>query len=258
LAEVAVSREGALAVVVVDNVTKIYQMGKVQVHALRGVSLELAAGEFVAIMGPSGSGKSTLMNILGCLDRPTAGSYHLQGHDVGNQNDSQLAKIRNQHIGFIFQTFNLLPRLTARQNVELPLIYRGGYSRKQRRQAAEEALCAVGLADRMDHRPTELSGGQQQRVAIARALAGQPVIILGDEPTGALDSVTGQEVLSIFHELNARGLTVILVTHDENVAAHCRRVIRLHDGLVVSDTRTNGALNSPPGPAASGAKGVGA
>ena len=215
------------------DVTKIYRMGTVEVHALRGVSLHIDEGEMVAIMGPSGSGKSTLMNIIGCLDTPTAGSYHLAGQDVSQMDDDQLAQIRNKRIGFVFQTFNLLPRTAALDNVELPLIYGNG---KDRRQRAIAALESVGLGERVDHRPNELSGGQQQRVAIARALVTNPSIILADEPTGNLDSQAGQEVMAIFQQLNReRGITVVLVTHEPAIAAHTRRVISLRDGLIVGD-----------------------
>jgi len=215
-------------------VTKVYGMGGTKVHALAGINLQITTGQMVAIMGPSGSGKSTIMNIIGCLDRPTSGTYMMAGKEVGQIDDDDRAEVRNQHIGFIFQSFNLLPRLTALQNVETPLIYRGVAQRK-RRQLALDALRTVGLDDRGDHRPAQLSGGQQQRVAIARALASQPSILLADEPTGALDSRTGQEVLALFQRLHDQGRTVILVTHDERVAAHCKRIIRLRDGLIVSD-----------------------
>ena len=226
----------------IRQMTKLYGSGDTQVTALAGVSLEVDKGEMVAIMGPSGSGKSTLMNMIGCLDRPTDGEYWLAGKEVSRVDDNDRAEVRNLHIGFIFQGFNLLPKLTALQNVETPLIYRGIASRK-RRDMAQEALRRVGLGERGHHRPNQLSGGQQQRVAIARAIACEPSILLGDEPTGALDSRTGQEVLALFQELNAEGRTVVLVTHDERVAAHCKRVVRLSDGLVISDHLTRERLD---------------
>jgi len=232
-----------MAMISLRGVTKVYGMGDTTVHALAGIDLQVAEGEMVAIMGPSGSGKSTLMNILGCLDRPTGGEYHLAGQEVGQIDDNQRAEVRNHHIGFIFQGFNLLPKLNALQNVETPLIYRGVAARK-RKDLALAALREVGLGDRGHHKPAELSGGQQQRVAVARALASQPSILLGDEPTGALDTRTGQEMLSLFQDLNAHGRTVVIVTHDERVAAHCKRIVRLQDGRVVSDEEPPARLDA--------------
>jgi len=220
--------------ITLQDITKTYHMGTVDVHALCGVSLHIDQGEFLSIMGPSGSGKSTLMNVVGCLDSPTSGSYTLHGRDVSRLNDRQLAHLRNQELGFVFQQFNLLPRTTALRQVELPLIY-AALGIRERRQRAREALETVGLADRMSHRPDELSGGEQQRVAIARALVNRPSIILADEPTGNLDTRSGAEILAFFEQLNAQGITVIFVTHDADIAARSRRIIHLRDGLIEKD-----------------------
>jgi len=230
-----IEQQEAEPLIVLRDITKTYYMGTVEVKALRGVSLDIAQGELVSIMGPSGSGKSTLMNILGCLDLPTSGTYRLSGVDVQQLDDDQLAEIRNQRIGFVFQNFNLLPRTSALENVVLPLIY-AGVPGQERRRRAIEALEAVGLGDRLHHRPNELSGGQQQRVAIARALVTQPSIILADEPTGNLDSKSGAEIVEIFQRLNEEnGITVVFVTHDPDVAACTRRIVRLYDGRIVAD-----------------------
>ncbi len=218
-----------------ENITMVYQVGSEEVRALNEVSLSIDQNEYVAIMGPSGSGKSTLMNILGCLDTPTSGKYDLKGMDVSDMSDNELAEVRNREIGFVFQTFNLLPRASALHNVELPLIY-AGIPSARRRQMAEEALDSVGLRDRMTHKPNELSGGQRQRVAVARALVTGPSIILADEPTGNLDSKTGEDIMALFDEIHHRGNTIILVTHEENIAGHAKRVIRLLDGQISSDT----------------------
>jgi len=218
-----------------EKIVKNYRVGTIIVRALREVSLTINKNEYVAIMGPSGSGKSTLMNILGCLDTPTSGTYILNGTDVSKQPDSELAEIRNKEIGFVFQTFNLLPRYTALENVMLPLVY-AGFSKEERIKRAEEVMVSVGLADRMHHRPNELSGGQRQRVAIARALVNHPSIILADEPTGNLDSRTSVEIMSLFHDIHQKGNTIILVTHEEDIARHAHRIVRLRDGKVESDT----------------------
>jgi putative ABC transport system ATP-binding protein len=218
----------------IRDITKTYDMGEEKVHALSGVTLAIERGEYVAIMGPSGSGKSTLMNLIGCLDTPSSGSYVLNGREVATMTDDELAAIRNQEIGFVFQTFNLLPRTNALHQVELPLVY-SGLPRKERRERAIKALEAVNLADRMNHQPSEMSGGQRQRVAIARALINDPSILLADEPTGNLDSQTGIEIMALFDELNRRGNAIVLVTHEEDIAAHARRIVRLRDGKVRDD-----------------------
>jgi len=221
-------------IIEMSDLNKIYILGKTEVHALRGINVTIEKGEYTSIMGPSGSGKSTLMNIIGCLDVATSGVYHLNNQDVSGLNDDQLAKIRNKEIGFVFQTFNLLPRASALHNVELPLIY-NGTSSTTRKDKAKKALDIVGLSDRMDHKPNELSGGQRQRVAIARALVNDPAMILADEPTGNLDTSTGEEIMEIFDRLNEEGNTIILVTHEDFIARHSRRIIRLKDGLIENE-----------------------
>ncbi len=223
-----------MSLIRLDSICRRYEMGGETVHALRGVSISIERGEYVAIMGPSGSGKSTLMNIIGCLDTPSSGTYELNGHTVADMDDNDLADIRNREIGFVFQTFNLLSRSTALRNVELPLIY-AGIDIDERREIALAALADVGLADRVEHRPNEMSGGQRQRVAVARALVNKPSLLLADEPTGNLDSKTGEEILALFKALHAKGNTLIVVTHEEEVARHARRIIRIRDGLVASD-----------------------
>ena len=229
-----------MGIIETHDLWKTYVMGTEEIHALREVSLEIERGEYVAIMGPSGSGKSTLMNLIGCLDTPTKGSYQLNGKEVADMNDDDLARIRNEEIGFVFQTFNLLPRASALHNVELPLVYAGVRARERRERAAA-ALARVGLENRMDHRPNELSGGQRQRVAIARALVNSPSILLADEPTGNLDSVTSEEIMRVFGALHAAGQTVIMVTHEPDIAAHAERVVVLRDGRVESDRLQRGA-----------------
>jgi len=228
-----------MSLIRLQNISRRYQMGGETIHALRDVSLEIQRGEYVAIMGPSGSGKSTLMNLIGCLDTPSGGNYELNGVQVSQMDDNQLAEIRNKEIGFIFQTFNLLPRSNALRNVELPLIY-SGMPADERQEVALAALTNVGLADRIHHRPNELSGGQRQRVAVARALVNRPSILLADEPTGNLDTKTGAEIMVLFGELSRQGNTIIVVTHEEDVAKHARRILRIRDGLIAADEQRDG------------------
>ncbi|AWA30003.1 macrolide ABC transporter ATP-binding protein [Flavobacterium magnum] len=222
----------------IKDITRNFALGNETVYVLKGIDLEISKGEYVALMGPSGSGKSTLMNLLGCLDTPTSGTYILNGKNVSHMGDNELAEIRNKEIGFVFQTFNLLPRTTALDNVALPMIY-AGFSKSERHKRAKEVLAQVNLADRMDHQPNQLSGGQRQRVAIARALVNTPSIILADEPTGNLDSKTSVEIMKLFDDIHKNGNTVILVTHEEDIAAYAHRVIRLRDGVIESDTKNN-------------------
>lgn len=234
------------ALIQLRDVTKVYLMGTQEVRAMNGITLDVFRNEYVAVMGPSGSGKSTMMNIIGCLDTPTGGSYTLNGADVGDMDDDELAIIRNREIGFVFQTFNLLPRVTCLQNVELPLIY-SGMRKRDRQERASDVLRDVGLGDRIDHKPNELSGGQRQRVAVARALVTDPALILADEPTGNLDTKTGEEIMWLFEQLYRRGNTLIVVTHEEDIAQHARRIIRLRDGVIESDVPVaNPALADQP------------
>ncbi|MGG1658128.1 ABC transporter ATP-binding protein [Brevibacillus sp. NRS-1366] len=223
-------------VIQIESLKKQYQIGDQEIQALRGVSLTIEEGDFVAIMGPSGSGKSSMMNVIGCLDKPTSGEFYLDGFPVSEAHDDELAIIRNQKIGFVFQNFNLLPRTTAVENVELPLLY-GGFQAKERRKRAIEALVSVGLGERLNNKPNELSGGQQQRVSIARALVNDPVILLADEPTGALDTKTSEEIMGIFQQLNDAGKTVILVTHEPDIAEYAKRIVRFRDGQIITNER---------------------
>ncbi|MGN8225038.1 ABC transporter ATP-binding protein [Gracilimonas sp. BCB1] len=229
------------AVIEITDLTKVYQMGNTEVHALAGVTFDVEENEYIAIMGPSGSGKSTLMNMIGCLDTPTTGDYILNGSNVSNMDDAELAEVRNREIGFVFQTFNLLPRTSCLANAELPLIYAGMKS-ADRKERATEVLTKVGLGDRIDHKPNELSGGQRQRVAIARALVNRPSILLADEPTGNLDTKTGEEIMLLFEELYRQGNTIIVVTHEQEIADHARRIVRLRDGLIELDEKVENPL----------------
>ncbi len=230
-------------IISMSNISKLYKTGVIQVDALKNINFKVVSGEFVSIMGPSGSGKSTLLNVVGCLDKPSSGSYELAGHKVEKLNDSKMSEIRNEFLGFVFQNFHLLPNLSAQKNVEIPLIYRG-LSAKMRRELSEKSLELVGLKDRMHHTPSQLSGGQQQRVAIARALAGSPALILADEPTGALDSKTGNKIMELFTQLNSEsGITIVQVTHEEDIAEYGSRILRLVDGEIVSDMETNRRKN---------------
>jgi len=226
----------AQPIIEIKNITRDFPLGNEIVHVLKGIDLTINKGEYVALMGPSGSGKSTLMNLLGCLDTPTSGTYVLNGKHVSEMEDEELAEIRNKEIGFVFQTFNLMPRTTALDNVALPMVY-AGFSKAERNERATEVLTQVGLADRMDHKPNQLSGGQRQRVAVGRALVNKPSIILADEPTGNLDSKTSVEIMGLFNDIHANGNTVILVTHEEDIAAHAHRIIRLRDGVIESDVK---------------------
>lgn len=230
-------------IIEMKNIGKIYRTGTIEVEALKNVSFQIDKGEFVSIMGPSGSGKSTLMNIIGCLDRATSGRYALEGVEIEKLDDLELAKIRNLKIGFVFQSFNLLPRMTALQNVELPMIY-AGIGKKERIERAKEALERVSLIDRMNHKPNELSGGQKQRVAIARALVNKPAIILADEPTGNLDSASGAEIIAVFQDLNREGVTIVLVTHEYDIALHTKRIIRFRDGMLIDDVPVEKPLDA--------------
>lgn len=230
-------------IIQIKELKKTYIMGKTEVHALKSITLDIDKNEYVALMGPSGSGKSTLMNLLGCLDSPTDGEYMLNGTNVSTMTDNELAEVRNKEIGFVFQTFNLLPRLSALENVALPLVY-GGMSKSERLDRANEVLTSVGLGDRVDHKPNELSGGQRQRVAIARALVNRPSIILADEPTGNLDTKTSIEIMSIFEEIHKAGNTIILVTHEPDIAEHSHRIVRLRDGLIESDKRNENIVSA--------------